>query len=144
MIRAFSVLFLVIIVGTTGQILIKYGFLLNSEYTGSLFSVEGIKHILDNPYLVGGILLAGVNFLLWLVVLRIFELGYAFNMTSLQYVLVLAGSYYFLRESITMSKIAGVVLIVLGVILLTWGEADVLKKNLGKDNTPPIVMKQKK
>ncbi len=142
MIKAFGIIFAVMLISMTGQMLIKYGFSLNSDYQGATFSLEGIMKIITNPYLVAGILIVGMNFFLWLAVLRIFELSYAYSMASFEYVLVLILSHFLLKEAVNIPKIAGVLLIVAGIIFLNIGEAKVLKKDFS-DGVPPLFVDDK-
>ena len=46
-----------------------------------------------------------------------FELSYAYPFTSLSFVLVLVASALFFREAITVPKVLGLALIVVGIIL---------------------------
>ncbi len=54
----------------------------------------------------------------WILALRVVKLSIAYPLTSLNYVGILFGSYYLFDEKITPIRIAGVVLIFLGVLLV--------------------------
>ena len=56
--------------------------------------------------------------LLWIKVLSKVELSYAYPMVSLGYVLVMIFSYFLFKENITPLRIAGVLFIILGVVLV--------------------------
>ena len=54
----------------------------------------------------------------WILALRSVKLSIAYPLTSLNYVGILFGSYYFFNEVITLTRIVGVITIFLGVILV--------------------------
>jgi len=80
---------------------------------------EIIKAGLLNPYVWGGVLGYVINLSLWLYVLSQLELSKAYPMTSLAYIFTLFLGFFFLDESITLIKIFGISLIIVGVVLLT-------------------------
>ncbi len=54
----------------------------------------------------------------WILALRSVKLSIAYPLTSLNYVGILFGSYYFFNEVITLTRIVGVITIFLGVLLV--------------------------
>jgi drug/metabolite transporter (DMT)-like permease len=54
----------------------------------------------------------------WVIALRYFKLSIAYPLTSLNYIGILVGSYYFFHEQITFTRIVGVLLIFIGVLLV--------------------------
>jgi multidrug transporter EmrE-like cation transporter len=54
----------------------------------------------------------------WIFALRSVKLSIAYPLTSLNYVGILLGSYYFFGEKITLIRVAGVALIFMGVLLV--------------------------
>nr|WP_229548607.1 EamA family transporter [Nostoc sp. CHAB 5836] len=54
----------------------------------------------------------------WILALRSVKLSVAYPLTSLNYVGILFGSYYFFNEVITLTRIAGVITIFIGVLLV--------------------------
>lgn len=54
----------------------------------------------------------------WILALRSVKLSIAYPLTSLNYVGILFGSYYFFNEVITSTRIVGVITIFLGVLLV--------------------------
>lgn len=68
---------------------------------------------------VTGVILYGISFLLYMYLISKYELGYIIPLTTaLVYVLVFFASYTIFKESFTLLKIAGITLIVVGVLLL--------------------------
>lgn len=71
------------------------------------------------PYTVTGVILYGVSFLLYMYLISKFDLGYIIPLTTaLVYVLIFIASFIIFKESFTAIKIAGIILIVVGVALL--------------------------
>ena len=54
----------------------------------------------------------------WVVALRFIKLSVAYPLTSLNYVGILLGSYYFFHEEITLMRVVGVALIFIGVLFV--------------------------
>jgi len=75
--------------------------------------------IITNWYLVSGLVLFGLGFVLWIFILNKVQLSTAAPMMSLSYVFVMIISYFLFNEPITSPKIAGVVMILLGVMFIT-------------------------
>jgi drug/metabolite transporter (DMT)-like permease len=72
-----------------------------------------------NPYIWGGVICYALNLSLWLYVLSQMELSKAYPMTSLAYIFTLFIGLVFLDESITITKLCGIGLVIGGTILLT-------------------------
>ena len=99
----------------SGLILIKLG-------TTNGMPVSIVENALKfniNPYVVFGILLYGISFLLYIYLLSKFDLGYIIPITTaLVYVLIFIASFVIFKEAFTLIKIAAISLIIFGVILL--------------------------
>jgi multidrug transporter EmrE-like cation transporter len=54
----------------------------------------------------------------WILTLKTIKLSIAYPLTSLNYVGILLGSYYFFNEEITVTRIIGVTLVFFGVLLV--------------------------
>lgn len=54
----------------------------------------------------------------WIYALRFVKLSIAYPLTSLNYVGILLGSYYFFDETVTWIRVVGVILIFVGVLLV--------------------------
>ncbi|WP_138205751.1 SMR family transporter [Haloimpatiens lingqiaonensis] len=107
-----------VFLGALGQILVKVGapnLQLNFSGINIFYSILGI---LKNLPVMMGIISYGVSFLLWIKVLSKVELSYAYPMVSLGYVLVMIFSYFIFKENITLPRILGTALIIVGVIFI--------------------------
>lgn len=94
----------------TGQILFKIGL----GRSGGLHWGK----LATSPAVIGGVGLYGLATLLWFVVLSRLPLSVAYPLQALAYVLALVPAYFLFHETITLTKLFGVVAILLGVYLL--------------------------
>jgi uncharacterized membrane protein len=106
-----------IILGSIAQFFLKMGVTAIQEKSKDLTDV--LKQGMTNLYLWVGLLLYGLSLLLWFVVLSRMELSKAYPMVSLGYIFTLILAYLFLGEAITIAKVTGIGLILIGVIVLT-------------------------
>jgi multidrug transporter EmrE-like cation transporter len=96
--------------GITGQLFMKYTM---SSKTDSLLTETFLLHI------ALALTIHSLGVVSWIFALRSIKLSVAYPLTSLNYIGILFGSYYFFGERITSTRIAGVFLIFLGVLLVT-------------------------
>ena len=78
------------------------------------------KLILD-PFIISAFVAGFPAVLLWMAALTKFDLSFAYPFTSLSFVLILVFSGLFLGEPVTLPRIIGMVLIVLGIIVGSQG-----------------------
>ena len=83
-------------------------------YPAKLYFIGGL---LLNPWIVSGFVAAFAASIAWMGAMTKFELSHAYPFMSLNFVLVLLGAAWLFNEPITPGKIAGVALIVLGVLV---------------------------
>lgn len=109
------ILSLVVILGTIGQLSLKYAFQAPREQK---VSNQSMLILFQSPYfwvwLICYILVTG----LWLFVLRSIPLSQAFPTLGLTFALIPLGSYYFLGEQVVFSQWLGIATIVAGAILV--------------------------
>jgi multidrug transporter EmrE-like cation transporter len=111
--KELSLILISVFLGAAGQIGFKYGALRIPD-SGALLT----KAITAWPIIVG-LLLYGVSTILWIYVLRFVELSYAYPLISLGYVLVFLASYFLFNEPIGTMRLAGLILILAGIILVS-------------------------
>src|SRR5687767_4919130 len=76
-----------------------------------------------NAWIITGIALYGVSFLLYTYLIAKFDLGYIVPLTTaMVYIIIFTASYFIFDEVFTALKIAGIVLIVSGLMLLNLGK----------------------
>jgi len=107
-----------VVLGAIGQVLLKVG----ARTLRPELSVPGVGklvlQVFQTPALLLGLICFGSSFLLWLVVLSRVELSYAYPMVSLGYLIVVLASWLVLKEDLNALRLAGLLLICLGVSLV--------------------------
>lgn len=106
---SYAALFTSIGFGIVGQLLMKY----TMSHTG-----EGLLTWSFLEKLVIALTTYSLGIVNWIFALRVVKLSIAYPLTSLNYVGILLGSYYFFGEKITVIRVIGVVLIFVGVLLV--------------------------
>jgi len=116
----FLILIIPILSAAIAQICLKKGI----AGLGNInFSVSGIlsliPKILQSGWLVGGIILFGVSFLIYLFALARFQLNIAYPIfVSAGVVLISLISYFIFKETLSWLQIGGIVFIIFGIFLL--------------------------
>jgi multidrug transporter EmrE-like cation transporter len=72
-----------------------------------------------NPYIWLGLTAYAVSLVVWLLALSRVDVTVAYPMLSLGYVVVAIVGHFWLQEALTLERILGIVIIMLGVFLLT-------------------------
>jgi len=86
--------------------------------TGAAKLHGGLKYLILNVRLLLGVTLFTASSLAYVVALRHGELSVLYPLVSLGYIWTLLWSALFLKEPITRSKVCGLLLIVLGIVLI--------------------------
>lgn len=98
-----------------GQFLWKFG-MMKKEH--DFTSILGILKILFSPYIFSGLVMYGFATIIWLFILSKVQLSIAYPLQSFAYFFTIIGAYFIFGEPITMWKIIGVLLIMLGVSII--------------------------
>ncbi len=106
----------------TGEVLLKIGINHVTSHVGA-FSLE--PRVLwatftDWRVILGFALVFG-GAIFWLGVISRVDLSFAYPLLALNYVIILIPSRVLLNEPITMMRLVGAMIIVIGVIVITWG-----------------------
>lgn len=117
---AIAILVLSVLLGSFAQLALKKGMLLVGVVSLSNL-VREPQRLLNIPWLYLGGALYASSLLLWLVVLSKLELSRAYPMVSLGYLVTFALGALLLKESVSLPKLLGLVLIMGGVALLARG-----------------------
>jgi len=113
-------IFVSICLAVGGQFLLKRGMVDVGSFSINISTmIQEYARILLNPFVAAGIFSFAVSMLVWLYVLSRVELSIAYPFVSLNYVLILVGSYFLFDEAVTPMKMIGVAVIVLGVYLIS-------------------------
>ena len=98
-----------IVFGIAGQLLMKSA-ALNSAASG--------PHALVSIGTLVALGVYGLGVVNWIIALRSVNLGVAYSLSSLNYVGIFLGSYFFFDEAITSQRLIGVALIFLGELII--------------------------
>jgi len=116
----FLLLLLTAVFGALANLLIKKGIVqTGGGFTPSLWA---LLQLLRQPALVAGLLLIGIAGLLWFRVLATQKLSTCYPLfVSLTYTLITIGAFYFLHEKISIQKLVGLVVIIIGITTVARG-----------------------
>ena len=122
MIQVVIIFSVAVLTAVASQLLFKRGMFALANMSFSLDNMYIlIKHVLTNPFLLGGLFFYGISFLLWLFILAKVKLSVAYPITSMNFVLVLIASYYFFGEKLSLFQYVGILFIIVGVFALSRG-----------------------
>ena len=109
-----------VVINTAAQLFLKAGMMRigHFEFTWANFMPIASKVAL-NPYIFLGMLSYMASIGVWLMVLSRVNVSYAYPMVSLGYILTCLAGYFFLHEPVTLIRVAGIFVIILGVIMIT-------------------------
>jgi small multidrug resistance pump len=78
-------------------------------------------HFNLNLYVLGGVALYGLSFLVYVYLISKYDLGYIIPLTAaFIYLIIFTASYFIFKENFTAAKIAGIALITAGIIFLNF------------------------
>jgi multidrug transporter EmrE-like cation transporter len=116
--KGIPLILVAVLLGAVGQIIMKRGMQIYGEVSAG--SVWGqLVPILKVPQVLIGFLCYGLSSVFWIAVVSNVDLSLAYPMVSLAYVIVFLASWLFLGEQISAIRIAGLVIIVAGVIVIS-------------------------
>ncbi len=106
----------------TGNLLIKGAIKAMGGFNPGGQVVQSIFHLFTNPGIVVGLALYLVGFVLWAKVLSTTDISTAYPIfISLAFAAVVLGSRVFFNESLTLVKLAGIIVIAAGIIVVSHG-----------------------
>lgn len=106
-----------IVLGATGQILMKWGTMQPSFAAAGSLWMKLAQAALSGPILAG-LAAYGVSAALWILALESVPLSKAYPMVAAGYVLVFLASVWLFHEPFTWARVCGLALIVAGVLVL--------------------------
>ena len=108
-----------VLLNTFAQLLLKAG--ANSigrfEFALSHALEIGLKFIV-NPYILGGMACYAVSLVVWLMALSRVEVSVAYPMLSVGFALNAVLAWWLLGEPVTLQRIAGIAIIIVGVTIV--------------------------
>lgn len=106
-------LLLSILLGALGQVMFKMG-IDKTQENNLKFYLE----LATNQWVILGFFSYGLSFLLWMVVLKHYDLSYARPLNSIGYIITYILAIFVLGENFSLRNFVGVLLITSGVVLL--------------------------
>lgn len=110
-------LFFAIFAAVTGQLLMKTG--LNQLGALTDINVAVFFRMVFNPYVFGGIVSYGIGFIAYLFALSRLDQSFAYPMFALGYVLVPLYNWIVMHEPFSITRLAGILLVLVGVSLIS-------------------------
>jgi len=103
-----------IILSSFGQLCLKIGVLDSGLSLNTLLSMR----TLTDKYLLAGVILYGAAAVSWLLALTKAELSVVYPLLGASYIITSLLAVFFLHETVTVTRWAGIALVVVGVILI--------------------------
>lgn len=108
------------LLGVGGQMLLKHGMSIMGAQSISASGIASVAlRISTSPWVILGLAVYATGTFFWLVALSRVELSFAYPFASLSYVLILGASWMFLGEAVTLLRLAGVLAICIGVLIVS-------------------------
>jgi len=104
-----------VFLGSLAQVLLKIGVLNHGSID---YNITQFASLALNPYIWAGLISFGVSFFLWLKILTLVPLSYAYPMVSLGYVFVFLVSWLYLGENPAPLRIIGLIFIITGILFI--------------------------
>ncbi len=115
LVLALLLLFIAIILGASGQILMKGGL---RQLGDRPAPAVVLRALVSNWLVLGGFACYGASSILYLLAISRLDLSYAYPMVALSYVMVAVAAWRLFGEAIPPLRVVGLVVIMLGVVLL--------------------------
>lgn len=121
----FALLMVAMCLTVTGELLLKSGMNRYGELNVSPSTlVATALKLFSSPFVVGGFFFIFSGALFWLAVLSRWPLSLAYPLLSISYIIGISASVLILKERVTLVQVAGVFVIILGVILVSRGQSE--------------------
>jgi len=102
------------------QLILKKGILTVSSIYSSDNIIKYLLKVLQSPFTISAILLQGIGYMVWILVLSRLKLGLAFAISgSFFYILLAAASWIIYKEKLNSIQWVGLIMITGGVLCMT-------------------------
>lgn len=113
----YIILIVAIFSNVSAQISLRFGMRTIDINRRSKF-IEKVLEVSGNRYVWQGLILYGISFTLYLYILSKFEVSYIYPIiTASIFILLITFSSLLLNEPITVKKVAGILIIIVGIIV---------------------------
>jgi len=109
-----------VLLNAAAQLLLKEGMLRIGHFDFAWANAIpiGIQAAMS-PFILAGLFSYVVSVVVWMLVLSRVEVSYAYPMLSIGYIVSAVAAYYLFHEELSVTRIAGILVIVAGVYLVT-------------------------
>jgi drug/metabolite transporter (DMT)-like permease len=108
-----------VVFNTAAQLVLKVGMDRIGVFTFHWSSfIPILLKVMASPWIIIGIIIYVGSVGIWLMVLSRIPVSVAYPIASLAYVTSAIAAYYFLGENVTMLRIAGIIVILIGVYMV--------------------------
>jgi multidrug transporter EmrE-like cation transporter len=116
----FMLILLGVLLNACAQLLLKAGMIQIGHFQFSFANIFPISlKVMGNAPIVAGLFAYVVSVVVWLLVLSRAQVSYAYPMLSIGYVVNALAAYYFFGEDLSLLRIAGILVIISGVYLIS-------------------------
>lgn len=116
---SFALILLGVLLNAVAQLLLKAGTNAVGRFEFSLDNLipVGMKFAFE-PHVAGGLTCYVISVVVWIMALSRVEVSIAYPMLSLGYVLNAAAAWYFFGEAVSLMRLAGIGVIIIGVYIV--------------------------
>ena len=115
----YTIILLAVILNTAAQIVMKIGIGKIGAFAFTLANfIPVVLKIIASPWIILGIIIYTISCGMWLMVLSRAPVSIAYPLSSLGYVTSAIASYYLLNENLSVVRIAGIIVILVGVYMV--------------------------
>lgn len=116
----FPLIMLGVLLNAGAQLLLKEGMrrIGYFEFAWVNFVPIGLQ-VAANPFVLAGLFAYVLSVAVWLLVLSRVEVGFAYPLLSVGYIVNAVAGYYLFQENLSLTRITGILIIIAGVYLVT-------------------------
>ena len=107
-----------VLLNCAAQLCIRKGMLIIGEI-GMTGFVQNLGNMLTNLWLWAAMFCYAISILIWIAVLSRVEVSFAYPFSSVGFVVAALLGFYFFGESLTFTRIAGIIVICIGLYLIS-------------------------
>jgi len=111
-----------VLLNACAQLLLKAGTNAVGHFEFSADSLWRVApKLLFEPHILGGLACYAISVVVWIAALSRTQVSIAYPMLSVGYIVNALAAWYLFSEALTPTRIAGIVVIIAGVVLITRG-----------------------
>ena len=113
--QMFLFIFLPIFLSVVGEFLLKF------NVTGQklALNLSSVLAVFTTPGIIIGILFVISSAILWVIGMSKFQLSFMYPFLSVNYVIIIVGSEFILKEDVTINRYISILLIIIGLVIIS-------------------------